>query len=73
MRKKETLENTFKELSVITEELENGELSFDEAVKKYKKGMELIKNCNKMLNDAKLQVETVIMDDFEQSEDEENE
>ena len=71
MRKKLTLENAFEELSLITSELERGELSFDEAIKKYKKGMELIKNCDEMLKNAKLQVETVLMENSNQSEDEE--
>ena len=73
MRKKATLESAFEELSLITGELEKGELTFDEAIKKYKKGMELIKNCNRLLNDAKLQVETVLMEDDKQIGDEENE
>lgn len=43
---KRTLEELFSELEVITSELEVQELPLEEAFAKYRKGMELLKECN---------------------------
>jgi len=43
---KRTLEELFGELEVITSELETQELPLEEAFAKYRKGMELLKECN---------------------------
>ena len=44
--KKRTLEELFGELETITAELETQELPLEEAFAKYRKGMELLKECN---------------------------
>lgn len=44
--KKRTLEELFTELEVITSELEAQELPLEEAFFKYRRGMELLKECN---------------------------
>ena len=44
--KKRTLEELFGELETITSELEVQELPLEEAFAKYRKGMELLKECN---------------------------
>ena len=44
--KKRTLEELFGELETITSELEAQELPLEEAFAKYRKGMELLKECN---------------------------
>lgn len=44
--KKRTLEELFGELETITAELEAQELPLEEAFAKYRKGMELLKECN---------------------------
>lgn len=41
-----TLEEMFQELEGITTELEGQELPLEEAFLKYRKGMELLKQCN---------------------------
>ena len=46
-------ENDLNELKKIVEELESGNLSLDESIKKYQKGIELSNNCKKMLESAK--------------------
>lgn len=46
-------ENDLNELKKIVEELESGNLSLDESIKKYQKGIELSNNCKKMLENAK--------------------
>ena len=43
---KRTLEELFRELEGITSELEAQELPLEEAFAKYRKGMELLKECN---------------------------
>lgn len=44
--KKRTLEELFGELETITAELEAQELPLEEAFLKYRRGMELLKECN---------------------------
>lgn len=46
-------EELLKELEEIVKELESGELSLDDSIKKYQKGIELSAECKKMLEDAK--------------------
>ncbi len=49
----EKFEELLKELEDIVSELEKGELTLDEAIKKYERGMELAKDCTKKLEEAK--------------------
>ena len=42
-------EEAMKKLEQITAELEKGDLSLDEAVKKFEEGIKLSKECNKMV------------------------
>lgn len=44
--KKRTLEELFEELETVTAELEEEELPLEEAFLKYRRGMELLKECN---------------------------
>lgn len=46
-------EELLKELEKIVSELESGNLTLDESVKKYQKGIELSNECKKMLEEAK--------------------
>lgn len=46
-------EELLKELENIVSELESGNLTLDESVKKYQKGIELSNECKKMLEEAK--------------------
>ncbi len=43
---KRTLEELFSELETVTAELEAQELPLEEAFLKYRRGMELLKECN---------------------------
>lgn len=70
MAKKQSFEAAFNELKEITAMLESGDITIDESLKKYKKGIELIKNCNKILEEAKLQVEIIHMEDKESKSEE---
>ena len=46
-------EELLKELEEIVKELESGNLSLDDSIKKYQKGIELSAEWQKMLEDAK--------------------
>ena len=53
-------EKSLKRLEKIVEELEDGDLTLDEALKKYREGIELSRTCTKMLNEAKNKVEKLV-------------
>ena len=46
-------ENDLKKLQEILEEIESDKLSLEESLEKYKEGVELSKNCQKALREAK--------------------
>lgn len=50
-------ENSIKELEKIVNALDSGELSLEESLELYKKGLEITDKCNKQIEDAKLLVE----------------
>ncbi|MDD6035366.1 MAG: exodeoxyribonuclease VII small subunit [Lachnospiraceae bacterium] len=49
-KKKRTLDELFSELEAVTTELEAQELPLEEAFAKYRKGMELLKECNEAID-----------------------
>lgn len=65
-----TFEIKIQELEKIVSELENGELSLDESVSKFEEGMNLSKECNKILENAEKKI-TILLnkDDGYQEED----
>lgn len=54
-----SFEDNLKELEDIVKLLEGGKLSLDEALKKYKIGVELAQGCKSALDNAKLEIETI--------------
>ncbi len=50
MVKKQSFEASLKELEEIVREMESGDLSLEEAVKKYETGIKQAKYCNDFLN-----------------------
>lgn len=46
-------EEILTELNEIVKELESGNLSLEDSIEKYKKGMELSNTCKKLLEEAK--------------------
>jgi exodeoxyribonuclease VII small subunit len=60
MTKAIEFEKSLKRLERIVKDLEEGNLSLDEALKKYEEGIELAKNCSKTLKDAKTRVEKLV-------------
>lgn len=56
-------EEAMKKLEQITAELEKGDLSLDEAVKKFEEGINLSKECNKILEDSEKRINILINND----------
>ena len=53
-------EETIKQLELIVNELEKGNLSLDESVKKFEEGIKLSKLCNEFLNNAEKKINILI-------------
>lgn len=49
---KQSFETLLKELEQVVKDLENKEITLDESVKKYQRGIELSKACYQMLEEA---------------------
>lgn len=64
-----TFEETMAELEKTVRELEGGEVSLDDSIKLFEKGIKLSKACQKMLDTAEKKV-TVLMSDGKEEEDE---
>jgi exodeoxyribonuclease VII small subunit len=50
-------EESLKKLEKIVEDLEKGDLSLDEALKKYQEGIELARMCSQRLESAKKKID----------------
>jgi len=62
MENNKNFEEMMKELEQIAKDLESGELSLDESVKKFEQGMEISKSCSKILEDAEKKITILIKD-----------
>ena len=54
-------------LEKIVTELESGNLSLEDSLERYKQGIDLIKNCNKLIEDAEKEV-AKLTKDFKENE-----
>ncbi len=60
MKEKEIkFEDAMKKLEKIVEDLENGNLSLDDSLKKYEEGIQLSQFCTKKLNEAQKKVQVL--------------
>lgn len=57
---KKTFETALARLEQITEELENGELSLENSLKKFDEGIKLAGFCSEQLSDARAKVELLL-------------
>ena len=55
-----TYEESMKELEQVVKDLESGELTLDESIKKFEKGMKLSKYCSSLLEDAEKKITVLI-------------
>lgn len=62
-------EEAMKQLEVIANELEKGELNLDESVSKFEEGMKLSKKCNDFLDQAEKKITMLINNDGEIKEE----
>ena len=60
MVEKRTFEKSMGELEGVVKGLESGDLSLDDSIKAFEKGMKLTKECENMLTDAKGKVEKLV-------------
>ena len=54
-----TFEEAMKELELLVDSLDKGDISLDEAIAAYDRGTHLKDYCQKKLHDAKMKVETI--------------
>ena len=57
--KKQTFEQALRELEKIVEKVEQGEIGLEESIEKYAQGMQLIKHCRDILDQAEKRIETI--------------
>lgn len=60
MEAEATFENAMNELEEIVRRLESGELSLDESMKCYEKGMMLARQCSRKLDEAEKRIEQLV-------------
>ena len=60
---KKTFEEQMKVLENIVNELEKGNLNLDESVAKFEEGMNISKECNKILEQAEKKITILLQDD----------
>ena len=63
MAEKKTFEQSISELEEIVSELENGDVTLDESLTLFEKGIKLSKGCQKMLDEAEKKVSILMTDD----------
>ena len=56
---KMTFEEAMKELDILVDSLDKGNVSLDESIASYDRGSQLKDHCQKKLNEAKMKVETI--------------
>ncbi len=54
------LENSITEINSLIEQMEQGELSLEQSLEKFERGITLIKHCQKVLQEAEQKVQILI-------------
>ncbi|MGF7057011.1 exodeoxyribonuclease VII small subunit [Brassicibacter mesophilus] len=68
-KKDYSFEEAIDELEMTVNQLENGDLSLDESLTKFQKGIELYKYCNELLNKAEGQVKIILSNNYNELEE----
>lgn len=73
--KNATFEANMQRLEQIVRAMERGDVALDESLKLFQEGTNLVRICDRMLSDAKMQIEKVVKGDdgkptFEEFQDE---
>ena len=58
-QKNQTFEQNMERLEQIVRAMERGDVALDESLKLFQEGTELVRNCEKLLENAKLQVRQI--------------
>ncbi len=70
MAEKKNFEQSITELGEIVRKLDGGQISLDEAMELFEKGVKLTKECNKMLDEAEQKVEILLKNSDKETENE---
>lgn len=66
MAQKESLSQSFEaaleDLEQVVEQLESGELSLEDSLAAFEKGVGLVKHCNQKLNEVEKKIEVLVKD-----------
>ena len=65
MEENKNFEESLQELETIVKELESGNVNLDDAINKYTKAMELVKDCNNKLTEVSDKVNKILADNGE--------
>jgi len=71
MEDAKTFEENLKELEIIVAELEKGELSLEDSISKFEKGIKVSKICNSKLEEAEKKINILIGNEEQKFEIEE--
>ena len=71
MENNKSFEEMIQNLEAIAKDLESGDLSLDDSVKKFEEGMKISKECSKILENAEKKI-TILTKDAEGNLKEEN-
>lgn len=55
-----TFEESMSRLEAIVRAMERGDVALEESLKLFQEGTELVRNCQKLLDDAQLQVKMIL-------------
>jgi len=66
---KKSFEEEMAKLETIVTELEKGDLSLDDSVKKFEEGINISKDCNSMLETAEKKISILLENDGEITEE----
>ena len=72
MENNKSFEEMMQSLEQIANELESGNLSLDDSVKKFEQGMEISKECSKILENAEKKITILTKDSNQDNITEEN-
>jgi len=59
-RKNKTFEESMQRLEQIVRAMERGDVPLEESLKLFQEGTELVRTCEKLLDDAQLQVKKIL-------------
>lgn len=62
MKENKNFEEMMENLEQIAKELESGNLSLDDSVKKFEEGIEISKECSKILENAEKKISILVKD-----------